>query len=116
MAGEAGEAESQHAVYYYNIKVGLAGHARTPSGCKSGDIKRTIIKKGQRVGAPVRLRVLIVARTKMEDSALDRALGRFRVIGHMVYISGSACSTVGVHSQAWSTSGIGRLGSKSGRG
>jgi hypothetical protein len=31
-------------------------------------------------------------------------------------ISGSACSTVGVHSQAWSTSGIGRLGSKSGRG
>jgi hypothetical protein len=33
-----------------------------------------------------------------------------------IYISGSACSTVGVHSQAWSTSGIGRLGSKSGRG
>jgi hypothetical protein len=33
-----------------------------------------------------------------------------------LYISGSACSTVGVHSQAWSTSGIGRLGSKSGRG
>jgi hypothetical protein len=33
-----------------------------------------------------------------------------------VIISGSACSTVGVHSQAWSTSGIGRLGSKSGRG
>jgi hypothetical protein len=23
----------------------LSGHARTPSGCKSGDIKRTIIKK-----------------------------------------------------------------------
>jgi hypothetical protein len=35
---------------------------------------------------------------------------------HTIYISGSACSTVGVHSQAWSTSGIGRLGSKSGRG
>jgi hypothetical protein len=34
----------------------------------------------------------------------------------LLYISGSACSTVGVHSQAWSTSGIGRLGSKSGRG
>jgi hypothetical protein len=32
------------------------------------------------------------------------------------YMSGSACSTVGVHSQAWSTSGIGRIGSKSGRG
>jgi hypothetical protein len=31
-----------------------------------------------------------------------------------IYISGSACSTVGVHSQAWSTSGIGRLGSISG--
>ena len=24
----------------------LSGHARTPSGCKSGDIKRIIIKKG----------------------------------------------------------------------
>jgi hypothetical protein len=23
----------------------LSGHARTPSGCKSGDIKRTFIKK-----------------------------------------------------------------------
>jgi hypothetical protein len=34
----------------------------------------------------------------------------------VIIISGSACSTVGVHSQAWSTSGIGRLGSKSGRG
>jgi hypothetical protein len=33
----------------------------------------------------------------------------------IVIISGSACSTGGVHSQAWSTSGIG-LGSKSGRG
>jgi type IV secretory pathway TrbD component len=32
---------------------------------------------------------------------------------YYIYISGSACSTVGVHSQAWSTSGIGRLGSKS---
>jgi hypothetical protein len=34
----------------------------------------------------------------------------------IIIISGSACSTVGVPSQAWSTSGIGRLGSKSGRG
>jgi hypothetical protein len=35
--------------------------------------------------------------------------------GDGIIISGSACSTGGVHSQAWSTSGIG-LGSKSGRG
>jgi hypothetical protein len=41
-----------------------------------------------------------------------------RMIKHydVIIISGSACSTVGVHSQAWSTSGISRLGSKSGRG
>jgi hypothetical protein len=26
----------------------LSAHARTPSGCKSGDIKRTIIKKNRR--------------------------------------------------------------------
>jgi hypothetical protein len=29
-----------------NDALTLPGHARTPSGCKSGDIKRTIIKKG----------------------------------------------------------------------
>jgi hypothetical protein len=28
-----------------NDTLTLPGHARTPSGCKSGDIKRTIIKK-----------------------------------------------------------------------
>jgi hypothetical protein len=48
-------------------------------------------------------------------------LSNFRVLGYVlirsnIYISGSACSAVGVHSQAWSTAGIGRLGSKSGRG
>jgi hypothetical protein len=31
-----------------NNALTLSGHARTPSGCKSGDIKRTIIKKGRR--------------------------------------------------------------------
>jgi hypothetical protein len=45
-----------------------------------------------------------------------RNLSRRSMVGSDIYISGSACSTVGVHSQAWSTAGIGRLGSKSGRG
>jgi hypothetical protein len=34
------------------------------------------------------------------------------VNGIATYISGSACSTVGVHSQAWSTSGIGRMAAR----
>jgi hypothetical protein len=39
MAGSKIEHETNNALT-------LPGHARTPSGCKSGDIKRTIIKKG----------------------------------------------------------------------
>jgi hypothetical protein len=31
----------------------LSGHARTPSGCKSGDIKRTIIKKAGSAPTPL---------------------------------------------------------------
>jgi hypothetical protein len=34
-----------------NNALTLPGHARTPSGCKSGDIKRTIIKKSAACGA-----------------------------------------------------------------
>jgi hypothetical protein len=38
---------------------------------------------------------------------MDMGMG----MGMDIIISGSACSTVGVHSQAWSTSGISRLDS-----
>jgi hypothetical protein len=49
------------------------------------------------------------------DLALQHNNNKYVMLFYVI-ISGSACSTVGVHSQAWSTSGIGRLGSKSGRG
>jgi hypothetical protein len=38
------------------IVVISTGHARTPSGCKSGDIKRTIIKKLGLLPARTRMR------------------------------------------------------------
>jgi hypothetical protein len=56
------------------------------------------------------------AETKRRRRCATRGRPTVRDSFYIYYISGSACSTVGVHSQAWSTSGIGRLGSKSGRG
>jgi hypothetical protein len=38
----------------------LSGHARTPSGCKSGDIKRTIIKKRWRLPLALALYYLLL--------------------------------------------------------
>jgi hypothetical protein len=56
---------------------------------------------------------LLAARSSSRQEQMASADRAVHMI--MIIISGSACSTGGVHSQAWSTSGIG-LGSKSGRG
>jgi hypothetical protein len=49
-----------HKINMYNALT-LSGHARTPSGCKSGDNKRTVIKNKikTRLGAPRALRAIM---------------------------------------------------------
>jgi hypothetical protein len=84
-----------------------------PAGCGRGKAIATLIREALVGRAAQRARLILIFYLLVVH--LDAQLKPFVIIIIIIIISGSACSTGGVHSQAWSTSGIG-LGSKSGRG